>query len=214
MGYVLNEIPTARGRLLVIESLFTRLADDGIMILIEPGSPKGFRFVNDFRNFVVEKTREEACIVAPCPHHGKCPLAEHDDDWCHFSQRGDKFPNNVFPKYHMEWPTVNEKYSYLVVKKGRTVAVELKEEKEAVTMADKSFFWSRVIKPTIKKQQHVIVDLCTAEEKKQRLIVAKSHGGEGGYKDARRTNWGDLWYIPKWIPNKFRKETSKGKRLW
>jgi len=58
------------------------------------------------------------------------------------------------------------------------------------------------------------VDVCTSEGQLERRIVSKSHGKEGGYKTAKRTKWGDLWYLPRWIPNKYRKENKKGKRLW
>ena len=37
---------------------------------------------------------------------------------------------------------------------------------------------------------------------------------ERGYKSIKRFNWGDLWYVPLWLPNKYRKERLRGKRLW
>jgi ribosomal protein RSM22 (predicted rRNA methylase) len=58
------------------------------------------------------------------------------------------------------------------------------------------------------------MDLCTVEGKIERRIIAKSHGDEGGYKKAKKLNWGDLWHFEKRIPNKFRKEGRFGKRLW
>lgn len=69
----------------MIEALWSRLKDNGVFVFVEPGSPKGFRFVHSFREWVLEKERSEASIVAPCPHHNKCPLASRPDDWCHFS---------------------------------------------------------------------------------------------------------------------------------
>ncbi len=34
----------------------------------------GFRFVNDFREMILKKS--DGKILAPCPHHKKCPIAE------------------------------------------------------------------------------------------------------------------------------------------
>ncbi len=53
------------------------------MVLVEPGSPKGFRFIHDFRQWVLKKNRNEANLFAPCPHHLECPLAK-EKSWCNF----------------------------------------------------------------------------------------------------------------------------------
>ena len=109
---------------------------------------------------------------------------------------------------------MNEKFSYLVVKKGETPASKFETEEEAATPLDKSYFWPRVIRPVIKKHKHSIIDMCNAEGEIERRIIAKSHGIEGGYRLIKKVKWGDLWYFEKRIPNKFRKETKFGKRLW
>ena len=65
-----------KGRNLIIEALWQRLKDGGVMVVVEPGSPKGFRFMHSFRDWVINtKSREEANIVAPCPHMLDCPVA-------------------------------------------------------------------------------------------------------------------------------------------
>lgn len=87
LGYVLQEVSNAQARQLIVEALWHRLKEGGIMIVIEPGSPKGFRYVHSFREWIITtKTREEANIVAPCPHHSECPMARATNTWCHFSQ--------------------------------------------------------------------------------------------------------------------------------
>ena len=48
----------------------------------------------------------------------------------------------------------------------------------------------------------------------ERRVIPKSHENVGGYKNAKRIKWGELWYMPNWLPNRFRKETRKGPRLW
>lgn len=126
----------------------------------------------------------------------------------------DNFNQKIFPKLKDEKNIHNEKFSYIVIKKGKTPNTELTKEEEAKTPGDKSFFWPRVVRPIIRKHAHVIIDLCNGNGKLERRVISKSHGKEGGYKTAKKTKWGDLWYIPLWVPNKFRKEFLKGKRLW
>lgn len=187
--------------------------------MIEPGSPKGFRYIHGFRDWVIAKDRSEASIIGPCPHHGACPMAKHPDLWCHFSQLTQKIPKDVFPKKPYEPALVNEKYSYLTVQKGRSAPNVLLDSIDAATTArEKSYFWPRIMRPVIRKHKHMIMDLCSRESGRrgllERRIIAKSHGLEGGYRMAKKLKWGDLWYFPRRIPNKFRKEGRFGKRLW
>lgn len=178
------------------------------MILVEPGSPKGFRFVHDFRQWIVEKSRDEANIVGPCPHHNECPMAREKYVWCNFEQGVYKYPNSVFTKLPKQSTIDREKFSYLVVKKGKINKTSWEE-----TPADKSFSWSRIIKKVLKRKGHAIFDVCNKAGKLERKIIAKSHGRED-YKNAKKLKWGDLWYLPERIPNKFRKEGLRSERMW
>jgi ribosomal protein RSM22 (predicted rRNA methylase) len=215
--HVLQEIPTSKLRLMVLDTLWNRLKDDGIIIVIEPGSPKGSRFIYDLRQYFINKSRNDANIIAPCPHHFQCPMAKLRNSWCHFSQLIYKWDRTVFPKYPDEKLVMNEKFSYLVVKKGKIpgqVDITDMSEMKKITPEEKSFSWERVLRPVIRKDKHSIIDLCTTKGKVERRVIAKSHGTIGGYKTVKRVKWGDLWYIPMWLPNKFRKEHFRGKRLW
>jgi ribosomal protein RSM22 (predicted rRNA methylase) len=89
-------------------------------VFVEPGSPKGFRFIHSFREWILAKERTEASIIAPCPGHKTCPMANNPESWCHFSQITQRIPSSTFPKRPQERDTMNEKFSYLVVKKGVT----------------------------------------------------------------------------------------------
>ncbi len=224
LSHVLQELPTSKIRLLLLETLFSRLKDDGVLVVVEPGSPKGYRFIHDLREWVINtRTREEASIIAPCPHHMKCPLAEKTNDWCHFSQLSYKWDKSVLPRPSKEKQLYNEKFCYLSIKKGKTPNIVYKDlndledhevNSDMDTDSKKSFFWERLLRPVIKKQKHSILDMCTTQGKFERRIIARSHGTLGGYKTSKKLNWGDLWYVPYWIPNKFRKERLRGKRLW
>lgn len=214
LSYVLQELPTSKLRLMVLDTLWNRLSNDGVLVVIEPGSPKGFRFIHDLRKWVINKSRADANIIAPCPHHLECPLASKSDTWCHFSQLSYKYDKDVFPKMRSEKNIFNEKFCYLAIKKGKTPNIVYKSEKEASTNEEKSFFWDRIVRPVIRQHKHKILDLCTKRGRLERRVISKSQGTIGGYKTVKRLNWGDLWYLPYWLPNKFRKERSKGKRLW
>ena len=204
---------------MVIDALWSRVKEGGVIIVVEPGSPKGFRYINDFRNWIIAKDRKEASIVGPCPHHGKCPMAKHPDLWCHFSQLTQRLPGKVFPRKPTEPDLVNEKYSYMIVQKTASPPCEnFESEESAQTPLEKSYFWPRIIRPVIRKHKHSILDLCSQESGEtghlERRIIAKSHGLEGGYRLAKKMKWGDLWYFQKRVPHKFRKEGKYGKRLW
>eukprot|EP00347_Sterkiella_histriomuscorum_P011134 403373629 len=217
IGFVLQEVASAKQRQLIIEALWSRLKDNGVFILTEPGSPKGYRYINSFRDWVIAKDRTEASIIAPCPNHHKCPLASNPDQWCHFSQMVQRLQSDTFPKLPREKQMVNEKYSYLIVRKG-TVPSTIKDgdvtEDDFKTPHEKSYFWPRLIRPIMKKHKHSIADMCNSSGQVERRIIAKSHGMEGGYSKSKKLKWGDLWYFEKRIPHKFRKEGKYGKRLW
>jgi len=66
----------------------------------------------------------------------------------------------------------------------------------------------------MKRERHRIVDICSIDGRLERIINAKSHGKEDGYKESKKLKIGDLWRFGRRIPNKFRKESKKGLRLW
>ena len=198
-------------RLLIMESLWQKVNDNGVLIVIETGTPRGFRFIHDVRRWIIQKTREEATIVAPCPHHKKCPLSDKGT-WCHFDQPMGVYPKSVFPKLSKDDTIFYEKFSYLIIKKG-VIKIDKKEKNEDLLPYEKAFGWGRIVRPIMKKSQHRIIDVCAKEGELERIIVAKSHEGTA-YKEAKKLRWGDLWRFEKRIPNRYRKEVGKGKRLW
>ncbi|MFT3950914.1 MAG: small ribosomal subunit Rsm22 family protein [Oscillospiraceae bacterium] len=57
-------------------------AASGMLLLVEPGTPEGFRQLRAARELLL---RQGAHIAAPCPHSASCPMGE--GDWCHFTCR-------------------------------------------------------------------------------------------------------------------------------
>ena len=52
----------------------------------------------------------------------------------------------------------------------------------------------RLIVPPLKRKGHIILDLCTPSGTFERWTVPRSHGKQA-FRDARKSNWGDLWAL-------------------
>ena len=80
----------------------------------------------------------------------------------------------------------DSRYSYIVFRKG-----ERKQEPKDNLHSD-IYNWPRIIGAPMKRNKHVILDLCHKSGDLQRIVVSKSEG-KLIYKDARKSHWGDLW---------------------
>nr|QQZ50485.1 methyltransferase domain-containing protein [Phenylobacterium glaciei] len=78
-SYALAEIAAAQ-QARTVQALWA--ATDGMLALIEPGTPDGYRRILTARETLLAAGAE---ILAPCPHALACPLVA--PDWCHFVQR-------------------------------------------------------------------------------------------------------------------------------
>lgn len=79
-SYVINEL-TKEDRKKAIEKMWE--STNGILLIIEPGTPEGFKHILEAREILLQKN---ANIVAPCSHNGKCPI-NPEKDWCSFYAR-------------------------------------------------------------------------------------------------------------------------------
>ncbi len=171
ISYVLNELNENAQRNLIQRAYH---ATSQLLILIEPGTPKGFGNILEARKNLIELGAQ---ILAPCPHLRPCPLMqafEEKKDWCHFSVR---VPREDFHKRVKKGSLdyEDEKYCYLVVSPTHT-----------------THKFSRIIKAPIRKSGHVILDLCTPEGVTNRKIITKKTKRD--YMKARNTRWGDNWF--------------------
>ena len=105
--------------------------------------------------------------------------------WCHFSQRIqlNHFQNELF---NLPKGFEDQKFTYLVVRRGN------RPNADGNGTGVDSFSWPRIARPPLKRNGHVIHDVCSSEGKLKRFVAAKSHGKEE-YHDARKSSWGDLW---------------------
>jgi hypothetical protein len=97
---VFNEVyrqgPPGEGAEKAAALLGSLCAPEGAVFAVEPGNPRGGAFIAGLRSALPERTP-----LAPCPHHGRCPLSGGPDPagpyrgprrspggkakWCHFA---------------------------------------------------------------------------------------------------------------------------------
>lgn len=160
--------------------------------------------------------KEKGMIIAPCTNHGKCPMyitagrSQGRKDFCHFNQRfiHPPFLQNILG--HKDRNHEDVQFSYVALQRGRDQRHDQRFE-QGQKAADAAFAGfedeydesakhqkinplalPRAILPPIKRRGHVILDLCTPAGKIERWTVPRSFSKQG-YRDARKSRWGDLW---------------------
>ena len=162
-SYVLGELAAPP-----VAHLWAQAADT--IVVVEPGTPAGYRRVLDARAAVLEAGGH---TIAPCPHDLPCPLTP--DDWCHFAIR---LPRS---KLHRQAKGVelgyeDEKFSYAAL------------SREPVPPAA-----ARIIRQPQLRSGHVNLVTCEPDGTHERTISRK----QGAlYKEARSAAWGDPLIVP------------------
>jgi ribosomal protein RSM22 (predicted rRNA methylase) len=210
-GYVLSEIENPVTRNLILDALWQRTGK--IMVFVEPGTPKGSRLIYNIRQWTLTTmNRDQANIVAPCPHDGECPLAASPRSWCHFSQFTAKYPKDVITRVKGESNFENEKFSYIVICRG--VSPRHLDASLQLNLAQQSFLWSRLVRPVIRRTRHMVFDVCRID-KLERIILTKGKANKEVYRFLRNARWGDLWPFneSEYIDEEKRKEKLKKYRV-
>ena len=212
-SYVLMEIRDQESRDLLVQNLYSKLAPGGLLVIIDCGTPTGFRFIHRIRElFILNQVQlngheKNWHIVAPCPHESACPLAHTGKDWCHFDQRVQRLPHYLYSKGSRQKNSDFEKFSYLVIRKGPGPRDEYSCEADAPSSWEKSFFWPRIVMPAIKAGGHTLIDVCARPSNFERLTVSKSKPHAFGYRFSRKIMWGDLWRYPKRLARRDARES-------
>lgn len=164
-------------------------------------------------------TKEPGMIIAPCTNHSTCPMhnpagpTKGRRDYCHFEQRYIRPP---FLQRIMGAKDRNHediKFSYLAVQRGVDLrqAHGIRQDTQATDTAFEGFehleeaditgssefhplSLPRAVYPPLKRRGHVIFDFCTPGGKIERWTVPRSFSRQA-YRDARKSNWGDLWAL-------------------
>lgn len=173
-----------------------------------------------------EEDRIYLHIMAPCSHHGNCPFQQGQlrkqntakGSWCAFTQklarpeyvmqlkRGKTLAASWDPKVtrnknkfsgggrpgssDLEVPS----FSYLMVQRSTSPDTE-------VPMNHK---WPRILKPPMKKKNHVLMNICGPEGGLHSWTVTKSQGKQP-YLDARKARQRDQWALDAKVKTPVRK---------
>ena len=143
-------------------------ACEGILALVEPGTPAGYGRILAARTALVA---EGAAILAPCPHAAPCPLV--GEDWCHFSVRLPRSRDHRIAK-GAETPFEDERFSYLVA------------ARPGVTAAPRR---PRVLAPPRAGKPGIALKLCAPDGHVEHRLVTRRD--KPAYALARRLGWGD-----------------------
>jgi ribosomal protein RSM22 (predicted rRNA methylase) len=163
LSYVLDEIAPAEADILV-----DRLWDltEGVLVIVEPGTPAGWRRVLAARERLV---RSGAHLLAPCPHIAPCPLAA--PDWCHFARRVARSRLHRLAKGG-DVPWEDEKYIFVAASRQPATATS-----------------ARIIAPPRSAKGMITLQLCRSDGSAVERTVTKREGPT--FRTARRLDWGD-----------------------
>lgn len=161
-SYIINEL-TEDDRKDAITKLWDAIT--GMLLIIEPGTPEGFKHILEARNILLE---QGANIVAPCTHNKKCEISK--DDWCSFYVRVTRSGIQRQAKKG-ELGYEDEKFSYIAV--SRTLV----KQENAILLRH----------PQI-ATGHVKVKLCTKNGIEEKIYSKKD---KEIYKKAKKLDAGD-----------------------
>lgn len=137
------------------------------LVIVEPGTPRGFALVKRVRNQLIAAG---AHVAAPCPTAGACPVVE--PDWCHFGARVERSSLHRRVKGG-ELGYEDEKFSYVAL------------TREAVETAH-----ARVVRRPQHQPGLVVLETCTAEGLRTERVGKKDRET---FRRARKAGWGDRW---------------------
>ncbi len=166
LSYVLSETPRAN----LEKTIDWALArTDGAMVIVDAGTKTSFEQLNHAREILINRG---AKIVAPCPHMRACPLSA-SGDFCHFPahvMRTEQLKKAKSGSASFE----DEKFSYLIAVTNDALI--------------KNPAFNRIVKKPMKRQGHVILDMCQKDGSLARQVIGKR---AENYREAKRLLWGD-----------------------
>jgi ribosomal protein RSM22 (predicted rRNA methylase) len=164
-SYALAEMAAER-QATVVANLWR--VTDGLLALVEPGTPPGFARLRAARLALIEAGAQ---ILAPCPHHGACPMA--GDDWCHVSVRLPRSRDHRLAKA-AEVPYEDEPFAYLLAARPGV----------GTPAAARILAIPRETKPAIE------LKLCRPEGLERRTVPRRDRAALA---EIRRLRWGDAY---------------------
>lgn len=175
LAYVLDELANHEQDQLVSQ-LWQKT--DGLLILVEPGTPAGWQRLMRQRSLLQE---QGAFIAAPCPHAALCPLVAINEEastvnnnrqWCHFSVRVARSHIHRLTK-QADVPWEDEKYAYI-----------------AASRITPQPYAARIIGTPHRASGRISLKLCESNGTASDRQISRRDGDS--YKTARRSDWGDV----------------------
>ena len=142
----------------------------GRVLVVEPGTPRGFAAVLAARDRLVAAGWH---VLAPCPQEGPCPAAARAGDWCHVSARLDRSALHRRLKGGARGHE-DEKLSFVLAVRGATTPAE-----------------GRVLRHPRVRKGMVALEVCRADGSIATEVVTGRD--RDAYRAARDTRWGDPW---------------------
>lgn len=164
-AYVLNELPGPKLDA-IVQGLWA--VASAALVVVEPGTPRGFAAVRRVREICLELGGHAA---APCTHDAPCPMTSND--WCHQAVRIGRGPLHRKLKL-AQLGFEDEKFSYLVMTR----------------LNPRHLARARIVRRPIRAGGHVHLDLCSAEGLSRSTV---GRADRASYKAARGVAWGELW---------------------
>jgi ribosomal protein RSM22 (predicted rRNA methylase) len=163
IAFVLNELAPADATSLVRAAW---LRTKGALVLVEPGTPDGYRRVLEQR---AKLLADGAATAAPCPHDLPCPLGE--GDWCHFAVRVARTAEHRAAK-DAELGHEDEKLSYVALRRdGAAPRVK-----------------ARILRHPQVRKGHIAFELCTPDGLRRATVSKRDREA---FRAARKLSWGD-----------------------
>lgn len=161
-GYALGELDASDR-----DAVLAAVAADTVVV-VEPGTPRGFATVRSVRDALVAAGRT---VAAPCPHSVACPMT--GSDWCHFAIR---LPRSAAQRRVKggELGYEDEKFSFVAA------------SRRPVTPAA-----ARILRHPQRRTGHVGLRLCGVDGATSDVIISKRN--KELYRTARKADWGDEW---------------------
>lgn len=161
IAYVLGELPETER-----DHLIASAARTSTVVVIEPGTPAGYRRVLRARQQLLDAG---LTVMAPCPVQTCCPL--EDPDWCHFSVRVARSALHRRLK-DADLGHEDEKYAYVAATRIPVLPPAR----------------PRILRRPEQRKGLVTLRLCTEAGLETRQVRKRD---ATGYREARRAAWGD-----------------------
>lgn len=213
-AFCLDALPVSALRSALV-SLWARTAVGGLLTLLHPATPAGFSTTLTARELLgvggVDGAVEHARIISPCPHAGRCPLAQGDAAHPWEGAKGAKHrrrPSACYAEQKVvessarqyaerarrrgrERRNAVERYSYLIVQRLDGAS----GGHDDAHASDGTAEWGRIVRPPRVRSKHVMLDVCTAGGEVVQEVVSKGKYEQPAYRRSRKAHVGDAWHV-------------------